>query len=126
MKRRIRLTALYGGTFLVVSTIMSYVLDGELDKTLVAGQTIGGVIVGLFIAPYFEENSEKKTSRLIRINRIITNTIYIFLVIFLIMFSLNFISDSIDWKAVSFFAIPLVITMAVKLIYRWRFKKALG
>lgn len=126
MKRRIRLIALYGGTFLVVSTIMSYILNGELDKTLVAGQTIGGVIVGLFIAPHFRQDSEGKAQRLTRINRIITNTLYIFLILFLIMFSLSFVSDSIDWKAVSFFAIPLVITAVVKLIYHWRVKKVLG
>jgi membrane protein YdbS with pleckstrin-like domain len=92
----------------------------------VAGQTIGGIIIGLFIAPHFRQESEEKVQRLIRVNRIITNTMYIFLVIFLIMFSLNFISDSIDWKAVSYFAIPLVITVVVKLIYRWRFKKMMG
>ena len=125
MKRRIRLTALCGGTFLVISTIMSYILNGGLDTTLVAGQTIGGIIIGLFIAPHFRQESEEKAQRLIRVNRIITNTMYIFLVLFLIMFSLNFISDSIDWKAVLYFSIPLVITVLVKLTYRWRMKKVI-
>lgn len=126
MKRRIKLTALYGGTFLVISTIMSYIFNGEMDKTLVVGQTIGGITIGLFIAPHFRQESEEKIQRLVRINRIITNTMYIFLVIFLIMFSLNFISDSIDWRAVPFFAIPLILTLIIKLIYRWRIKKVLG
>lgn len=111
---------------MVISTIMSYILNGGLDTTLVAGQTIGGIIIGLFIAPHFRQESEEKAQRLIRVNRIITNTMYIFLVLFLIMFSLNFISDSIDRRAVSFFALPLVITVVVKFIYRWRVKKVMG
>ncbi|WP_322524979.1 hypothetical protein [Marinococcus luteus] len=49
--------ALYGGTFLVISIIMSYIFDGELDKTLVTGQTIGGITIGLFIAPHFRQES---------------------------------------------------------------------
>ncbi|SDW12391.1 hypothetical protein SAMN05421781_0525 [Marinococcus luteus] len=126
MKRRLKLTAIYGGTFFVISIMMGYIFDGELDETFVAGQTIAGITIGLFIAPHFQQHSGEKTQRLVRINRIITNMIYIFLVIFVIMFSLSFISGSIDWRAVSFFALPLIIAIVIKLIYRWRVKNVLG
>ncbi|WP_079476420.1 hypothetical protein [Marinococcus halophilus] len=126
MKRRIRLTALYGSTFLVISIIVGYIFDGEFDETFVAGHTIGGIIIGLFIAPHYQENSEEETPRLVRINRIITNTVYIFLILFFIMFSLNFIFDSTNWKATSFSAIPLIIALIIKLVYQWRVKKFKG
>lgn len=116
--KRLKLAFIYMAVFFVISTIMSYIIENEFNQTLVLGQVIGGLFIGLFLAPHFSDANKDKPQRKKAMRKVITNAIYLFLGLFVVIFSMNFIFDSMNWTVTAISGIPLLLFLLIRLMYR--------
>lgn len=116
--KRLKLAIGYMAVFFVISTAMSYILDNEFNRNLVLGQVIAGLCIGLFLAPHFNKAGESKAQRKQSMRKVTTNTMYLFLAIFLIVFSLNFIFESTNWTATAILGVPFLVTFLIRMLYK--------
>ncbi|RKD71355.1 hypothetical protein ATL39_2751 [Sinobaca qinghaiensis] len=116
--KRLKLAVGYMAIFFVISTVMSYIIENEFNQTLVLGQVLGGLFIGLFLAPHFNFANKEKAQRKRSMRKVTNNAMYLFLAMFLIVFIMNFVFESTNWTATAIFGIPFLVTFLIRMLYK--------